>query len=132
MAMHFVRLGYASGRPNMPLLLVSSIFDMSLFCVFFAAGLYFRSNTELHKRLMILAMLSLIIAAIGRLPIPPGAIASVIFGLSSSTVLYDALFLRRAYLVNIIGVVLLNISSPLRFIVADSPGWQRFADWIGH
>ena len=49
MAMHSVRLGYASVRPNMPLLLVSSIFDMSLFCVFFAAGLYFRSNTELPQ-----------------------------------------------------------------------------------
>jgi hypothetical protein len=130
MAMHSVRLGYASGRPNMPLLLVGSIFDMSLFCVFFAAGLHFRSNTELHKRLMILAMLSLIIPAIARLPIPPGAIAWVIFGLSLSTVLYDALFLRRAYVVNITGVVLINIASPLRFIVAHSPIWQKFAHGI--
>jgi hypothetical protein len=130
MAMHSVRLGYVSGRSNMPLLLVSSIFDMSLFCIFFASGMYFRSNAELHKRLMILAMLSLIIPAIGRLPIPPGAIAWVIFGLSLSTVFYDALFLRRAYLVNITGVVLINICSPLRFIVADSPIWQKLVHGI--
>ena len=68
--------------------------------------------------------------AIGRLPIPPGAIAWVILGFSLLTVLYDALFLRRAYLVNITGVVLINISSPLRFFVAESPIWQKFAHGI--
>jgi hypothetical protein len=132
MAMHSVRLGYASGRPNMPLLLLGSIFDMGLFCIFFAAALFLRSNTELHKRLMILAMLGLIIPAIARLPIPSSAIPWVILGFSLLTVLYDALFLRRAYLVNIAGVLLINMSSPLRFIIVDTPRWQRFAHWITH
>jgi hypothetical protein len=130
MAMHSVHLGYAGRRQNMALLLLSSIFDMSLFCVFFAAALFLRNNTGLHKRLIILAMLSLIIPAIGRLPIPPSAIPWVIFGFSLLTILYDALLLRRAYLVNIAGVLLINISSPLRFIIADSPIWQKFAHWI--
>lgn len=130
MTMHSVRAGYASGRPNMPLLLISSIFDLTLFCTFFTAALLLRRDRELHKRLMILAMISIIIPAFARLPIPPGAVGWVIFSFSLLTVIYDALFLRRAYLINLAGVLLINISSPLRFIIADSPGWQSFAHWI--
>jgi hypothetical protein len=116
----------------MPLLLISSIFDMTLFCIFFASALILRRNGELHKRLMMLAMVSLIIPPIGRLPIPPSAIGWVILGFSLLTVLYDALFLRRASIINIAGVLLINISSPLRFMIAGSSGWQSFAHWIGH
>jgi hypothetical protein len=130
MTMHSVRVGYASGRPNMPLLLINGIIDLILFCIFFAGALFLRRNRELHKRLMMLTMVSLIIPAISRLPIPSGAIGWVILGFSLLTVIYDALFLRRAYLMNIAGVLLINISSPLRFMIADSPGWQSFAHWI--
>lgn len=130
MTMHSVRSGYAGGRANMPLLLINSIIDMTLFCVFFTGALFLRRNRELHKRLMVLAMVILIVPAIGRLPIPPGAIGWVIFAFSLLTVFYDALFLRRAYLVNIAGVLLINICSPLRFVIAGDPEWQSFAHWI--
>jgi hypothetical protein len=82
--------------------------------------------------LMVLAMVILIVPAIGRLPISPSAIGWVILGFSLLTVLYDALFLRRVYLINIAGVLLINIASPLRFMIAGSPAWQSFAHWIGH
>ena len=75
-------------------------------------------------------MVSIIIPAISRLPIPSGAIGWVILGLSSLTVIYDAVILRRAYLINVAGVLLINIGSPLRFMIADSRAWQRFAHWI--
>jgi hypothetical protein len=91
-----------------------------------------RRNRELHKRLMVLAMVILIVPAIGRLPSSPSAIGWVILGFSLLTVLYDALFLRRVYLINIAGVLLINIASPLRFMIAGSPAWQSFAHWIGH
>jgi hypothetical protein len=126
-----VGVGHASGRPNMPLLLISSIIDLSLFCIFFAGALVLRRTKELHKRLMILAMVTLIMPAIARLPIPRGAIGWVIFSFSLLTVIYDALFLRRAYIINIAGVLLINICSPLRFMIARSPEWQSFAHWIG-
>jgi hypothetical protein len=127
MAMHSVRAGYASGRPNMLLLLINSIIDLILFCIFFAGALFLRRNRELHKRLMMLAMVSLIIPAISRLPIPSRAIGWVIFGFPLLTVIYDALFLRRAFLITIVGVLLINISSPLRFMIAANSGWQSFA-----
>jgi hypothetical protein len=132
MTKHSVRAGYASGRMSMPLLLINSIIDLVLFCIFFAGALFLRRNTEIHKRLMMLAIVSLIIPAISRLPIPSGAIGWVIFSFSLLTVFYDALVLRRAYLVNIAGVLLINICSPLRFMIAGNPVWQRFAHWIAH
>jgi hypothetical protein len=131
MMMHSVGAGYASGRPNMPLLLINSIIDLTLFCIFFVGALLLRRKKEIHKRLMILAMLTLIIPAISRLPIASGIVGWLIFGYSLLTVIYDAVFLRRAYLVNIAGVLLINLCSPLRFMVANSPGWQSFAHRIG-
>ena len=128
MAMHAVRAGYASGRPNMLLLLINSIIDLILFCIFFAGALFLRRNRELHKRLMMLAMVSLIIPAMSRLP--SSAIGWVIFGFSLLTVIYDALFLRCALLITIVGVLLINISSPLRFMIAANSVWWSFAHWI--
>jgi hypothetical protein len=129
-AMHSVRAGYASGRPNMPFLLVGGVFDLGLFSMFFVGALLLRSNKELHKRLMMLAMISLIIPAIARLPIPFVPIGWRIFGLSLLVFVYDAAYLRRVHLINIAGVLLINICSPLRFIIAGSPGWQNFTRWI--
>ena len=130
MGMHSVHAGYLTGRPNMHILLIDSIIDLALFCLFFGGALLLRRNAELHKRLMILAMVSLFIPATARLPIPEAAIGWAIFALSLPTVIYDAVFLRRAYLINIVGVILINISSPLRFMVADTHAWQDFARWL--
>jgi hypothetical protein len=68
MTLHSVRAAYASER--MASLLINGFMDLFLFSVFFGAGLFFRRKKEMHKRLMVLAMLSLIIPAIARLPIP--------------------------------------------------------------
>ena len=77
-------------------------------------------------------MVILLVPAIARLPLPPGALGWVIFGFSLLSVIYDALVLRRAYYVNVAAVLLLNICSPLRFMIAGSLAWQSFAHWIGH
>jgi len=34
------------------------------------------------------------------------------------------------HVANIVGVLLINIASPLRFMIADAQGWQRFSEWI--
>jgi len=130
MTFHSVRVGYASGRPSMALLLINGLIDLVLFCGFFAFALIFRHKKELHKRLMMLAMVSLIIPALGRFPVPSSMIIWVICAFSLTTVVYDLLFLRRMYLVSIIGALLINAASPLRFIIADTPSWQRFAQWV--
>jgi hypothetical protein len=130
MTLHSVRAGYASGRPGMASLLINALMDLLLFCIFFAAGLLFRQKKEMHKRLMMLAMLSFIIPALGRLPIPFTMIGWLILVFSLTGVIYDGIFLRRVYLTNIIGALLINVSTPLRFIIEDSRAWQNFSAWI--
>jgi hypothetical protein len=92
---------------------------MFLFCGFFALALIFRGKKEIHKRLMILAMISLIIPALGRFPVPGSMIKRVICAFSLTGVTYDLVFLRRLYLTNIIDALLINTGSPLRFMIAD-------------
>jgi len=128
MTLHSVRAGYASGR--VASLLINGFMNLFLFSVFFGAGLFFRRKKEIHKRLMVLAMLSVIIPAIARLPIPFFLIAWVIFAFSLTSVIYDAIVLRRVYLTNIVGVLLINVATPLRFMIADTREWQRFSEWI--
>jgi hypothetical protein len=128
-----VRAGYAVGRPRMPLLLINSVIDLLLFCLFFGLALLLRRKKEIHKRLMVLAMLCLIIPAFARLPLPPSMIGWAIFAVSLAGLIYDALSTRRIYVTNLLGVLLINISSflPLRFMIAENRAWQSFAEWLG-
>jgi hypothetical protein len=130
MTFHSVRAGYASGRPRMALLLINGLIDLVLFCGFFAFALICRAQKEVHKRLMMLAMVSLIIPALGRFPVPSSAIPWIICAFSLIGVIYDIVFLRRLYWINIVGALLINLATPLRFIIADTQSWQRFAHWI--
>jgi hypothetical protein len=57
-------------------------------------------------------------------------IGGAIFAFSLTGLAYDAFVLRRLYLTNVIGVLLFNLSTPLRFIIADSRAWQNFAQWL--
>jgi len=113
-------------------LLMNGILDLVLFCLFFGLALLLRHRPEIHKRLMVLALLSVIIPAFARLPIPPAMIGWAIFTVSLACLIYDALSTRRIFLANVIGVLLINICSPLRFIIADSRPWQRFTEWVAH
>lgn len=54
----------------------------------------------------------------------------VICGFSVTGVVYDLVFVRRVYLASIIGALLINLASPLRFIIADTHSWREFAPWI--
>lgn len=130
MTLHSVHVGYATGRPGMASLLINAFMNLFLFSVLFAAGLFFRRKKEIHKRLMALAMLSLIIPAIGRMFMGDSRTGWVIFGFSLTGVIYDILVLRRVYLTNIVGALLINVAGPLRFMIADTQGWQRFSEWI--
>ena len=47
--------------------LLGPMLDMLVFAPFFAAAIYYRRKPELHKRLMIVATTSLLIAAVGRM-----------------------------------------------------------------
>ena len=77
------------------------IFDMVLFTSFVTAALFLRRNKETHKRLMLLAYISIIVAAVARLPgvLPLGPLA--FFGLGYLLVVvavgYDLMSRRRVH-----------------------------------
>jgi hypothetical protein len=107
------------------------LFDMVLFSGFVAAALFRRRDKEAHKRLMLLAYLSIIVAAVARLP---GLLAlgpPVFFGLSFLFVLaamaYDRLTRRRVHRVYLWGGALLLLSVPLRLALSATSIWREFA-----
>ena len=111
-------------------LLLNALMDLLLFCTFFVGGLFFRRRKEIHKRLMVLAMVSLIIPAIARLPMPHFLIGWAILAFSLTGLIYDAVVLRQASFTNIAGALLINVSTPLRLLIEDTRTWQNFSEWI--
>jgi hypothetical protein len=110
------------------------LFDMLLFSTFVAAALWQRANKEAHKRLMLLAYISIIVAAVARLPgvLPLGPLG--FFGLAFIfllvAVIYDLITRRRVHRAYIWGGVLLVLSVPLRLMVSSTESWRAFAEFV--
>jgi hypothetical protein len=105
--------------------------DMLLFAGFVAAALRLRANREAHKRLMLLAYVSIIAAAVARLPgvLPLGPLA--FFGLAFLFILvgiiYDLGSRKRVHPVYLWGGGLLALSVPLRLAVSGTDAWKSLA-----
>lgn len=108
--------------------------DVLLFGGFVAAALLLRGNREAHKRLMLLAYVCIVTAAIGRLPgvLPLGP--PVFFGLSFlfilAGVIYDKASRGRVHPVYAWGGTLLAISIPLRLAISSTGAWKHIAQWV--
>jgi hypothetical protein len=114
--------------------LIIPIFDMVLFATFVTAALALRRDKEAHKRLMLLAYVSIIVAAVARLPGvlalgPPG-----FFGLSFLFVvaagLYDFLSRRRVHRVYLWGGALILVSVPARLFISGTSAWRSLAELL--
>jgi uncharacterized membrane protein YozB (DUF420 family) len=108
-------------------------FDMVVFSALVTAAFLKRKDREWHKRLMLLAYISLITAAIARLP---GVIAlgpPVFFGLSFlfvvAGIVYDVISRRRVHPAYLWGGGWILLSVPLRLIVSTTAAWIAFARW---
>ena len=110
------------------------IFDMVLFGGFVTAALLLRRDKEAHKRLMLLAYISIIVAAVARLPgvLPLGP--PVFFGLGYAfallAVAYDLVTRRRVHKAYAWGVPLLVASVPVRLVVSGTAPWRALADFL--
>jgi hypothetical protein len=115
--------------------LVVPIFDIVLFTGFVASAIGMRANREAHKRLMLLAYISIITAAVARLPglLPYGPL--VFFGLTfvflALGIAYDVASRRRVHRVYVWGGGLLVASVPLRLALSATPAWRAFAEFPG-
>lgn len=110
------------------------IFDMILFATFVTTALVRRRDREAHKRLMLLAYVSIIVAAMARIPGvltlgPPGffglAFTFVILG-----VIYDFLTRGRPHKVYLWGGALFVLSVPLRLLISQTGAWRSFAELL--
>jgi hypothetical protein len=114
--------------------LVIPLFDMVLFATFITAALAWRRDKEAHKRLMLLAYVSIVVAAVARLPgvLPLGPPA--FFGLSFLFVvvggIYDFLSRGRVHRVYLWGGALIVASVPVRLAISGTGVWRALAQLL--
>ncbi|MGQ0714456.1 MAG: hypothetical protein ACT4PJ_12105 [Gemmatimonadaceae bacterium] len=105
--------------------------DMFFFAVFVAAALRMRANREAHKRLMLLAYVSIIVAAVARLPgvLPLGPLAFFAFAFVFILIgiIYDGVSRHRVHPVYVWGGGVLFLSVPLRLVLSRTDAWKSFA-----
>lgn len=110
------------------------LFDMVVFSILVGAALAQRRDREAHKRLMLLAYISIVTAAIARLPgvLPLGPPA--FFGLSFLFVIaaavYDLVSRRRVHRAYLWGGALIAISVPARLMISGTGVWRTFAEFV--
>jgi hypothetical protein len=123
----------AGGPPALQFLVIP-FGDILVFASLIGTGLYFRRQPQIHKRLLLLATISLLTAAIARLPhvLPAGPLA--FFGLTDLFVVaclaYDLVVRGRIHPAFIWGGLLLVLSQPLRLLLAGTDAWLAFATWL--
>ncbi len=117
--------------------LVIPLGDMFVFASLIGVGFYFRRRPDVHKRLMMLATISILAAAIARLPFaimqagPPA-----FFGLTDvfvvACVLYDLVTLKRIHRATALAGLFIVASQPLRLVLGGTRAWLTFAAWLTH
>lgn len=123
--------GAAPAGPDPLAFLIIPLTDMLLFGGFVTAALRRRKDREAHKRLMLLAYVSLIVAAVARLPgilpLGPPAFFGLGFSFLLAGVIYDLLTRRRVHPVYIWGGAALIASVPMRLVISNTGAWKSFA-----
>ena len=103
---------------------------MLVFGFLVAAGFYARRRSEVHKRLMLLATISLLDAAVGRLPFTALVRAGLFNAFLLASPLYDLIFRRRVYLTYVGGLLLIFAAERLAIAVARTDSWRHITDWL--
>ena len=141
-AIHAARHGWNPGHAfRDPLAFMAvGLIDVVLFAGFVVAGFLYRHRTEVHKRLMVLASVSLLWAAITRLPSFAGARAptpielAALFALLAafafSGPLYDLLSRRHVHAFELAGGAMIVGGRLIARNISTTEAWQRFAAWL--
>lgn len=124
-----------AGFDPVPFLMIP-LSDMLLFGGFVAVALVLRANREAHKRLMLLAYVCIVTAAIGRLPgvlsLGPPAFFGLSFLFVLAGIIYDKRSSGHVHPVYTWGGTLLVLSVPLRLLISSTDLWNRVARWMVH
>ena len=112
--------------------LVVPFFDMVLFAGFVAAAVLKRRDSEAHKRLMILAYVSIITAGVARLPgvLPLGPLGffGLAFLFAVAGMMYDRVSRGRIHRVYVWGGAIFVLSVPLRLALSTTEAWRAFVE----
>jgi hypothetical protein len=125
-----------AGAPSPLVFLTIPLGDMLVFASLVGAGFYFRRRGDIHKRLMLLATISILPAATARLPFAfiqqVGPLA--FFGLADlfivACLIYDLVARRRVHRATAWGGLLIVVSHPLRLMIGNTQAWLAFASWL--
>lgn len=117
------------GPPAMFFFLSAS--DAAGFAALYGAAVAFRRRSDVHKRLMLLASISLIMPATARLAIALGLSgvvgAALQFTFVGAILAYDAVALRRMHPATLIGGGVIALKFAGLIILAPTPLWENFA-----
>jgi len=126
--------GASPASPDPLAFLIVPLTDMLLFGSFIVAALRLRKDREAHKRLMLLAYVSIITAAVARWPGFLSLGPPVFFGIGLSFLfagaIYDFASRRRVHPVYLWGGSALIASVPLRLVISGTSAWHAFAAFI--
>jgi hypothetical protein len=112
------------------------LFDLGVFALLVVAALVLRARSDWHKRLMLVATLSLLPPAIARLALqfPPLPVLPIAFGGTALVVVaamaLDGVTLRRLHPAMLWGGLVVILSLPGRLLIASTQAWQDFAAWL--
>lgn len=116
--------------------LVVPLGTVFVFAILAGVAIFYRRRSDIHKRLMLLATLSILTPAIARIPWEAfRAIGPPLFlGLTDACVFafvaYDTVRNRRLHPAFGWGALFFVASQPLRILLARTALWTQFASWL--
>jgi hypothetical protein len=130
------RSGFSPDRPPAPYFVAMILVTLIVFLVLTVAGFYFRRRSDIHKRLMTLATISMLTPAIARIPLAAfrtGGFPTALLWTDLCVALYiayDTTKRRRLHPALVWGTLLILAAQPTRFLLVHSRGWQLFVHWL--
>ena len=108
-------------------------FDLLLFGSLVALAIAKRGESQMHKRLMLLATINLTTAAIARWPVVSTLGPPAVFGATDLFIValaaWDVRTRGRLHPATLWGGLAILVSQPLRLLVSGTEVWQAFARW---
>ena len=134
-ALAFVRRNVPTGGTRALAFLATPVADMVVFAILTAAAILNRHRPAAHKRLMLVATIGLLGAAVSRWPLTfvqrgPTAFFFVTDLFLLPGIGYDLVRLRRIHPAYLWGGTLLIASQPLRGLVGRTHIWQSLARFV--
>lgn len=118
--------------------LLFPIVDMVLFAAFFTMAVIWRGKPQSHKRLMILAAVNLVEAAIIRIPIgfigagAPFTSRGLSYLFIVALIVWDYRSSGRIHPVTLWGGLIIVVSLPVRMLISQTNAWTEVASHIIH